>query len=240
MHNEAQFREWLLKSGKTGAAASYPKAIQIISDHYSKQTGRSSDIYAIADQHLISQIAHDYSQSGKYSEFGYEQHGRFRAAIGRYSEFFVQNKDKTSPEGQPAPPPPEPVETQAIPNFAYEKDLKVTLCAQVSDLFPGYKIFGPELTGIEYTIEGRRIDVLLEQIEGTDLLAVELKAGAADFKVFGQISMYMGLLITEFPSRRVSGVIVAGAIEPSLKQACITTDRIILKTYRMSLELDDA
>lgn len=94
--------------------------------------------------------------------------------------------------------------------------------------------------GIEYAIAGKRIDILLEKKDVGDLLAVELKSGTADYKIFGQISMYIGLLLAQFPGRIISGVIVASAIDPSLKHACATTDHVALKVYRMSVELDDA
>ncbi|MGB7816489.1 MAG: hypothetical protein WBL28_09095, partial [Methylotenera sp.] len=61
-----------------------------------------------------------------------------------------------------------------------------------------------------------------------------------DFKVFGQISMYIGLLKRQFPERNISGVIIAGSIDDSLVQASEITDKISLKTYRMSIELEDA
>ncbi|MBF6648096.1 hypothetical protein [Methylobacter sp. BlB1] len=85
---ETMFKDWLLKRGNKGAANSYPKAIHLISEHYSTQTGEQIDIYKLKDQNKISELARDYNQTGKFSEFGYEQHGRFRAAIGRYSDFF--------------------------------------------------------------------------------------------------------------------------------------------------------
>ena len=234
---EQAFRDWLVQQGKAGAAKSYPQAINLLSDHYTKATAQKTDIYAINDQVLISQIAHDYSQSGKFSLYGYEHHSRFRAAIARYAEFFVHHDQ---PEKlQPTQEDVElliPIET----NFAYEKDLQTSVCAQISELFPGYGIFGGNSVGIEYAIANKRIDILLEKKEAGDLLVVELKSGTADYKVFGQISMYIGLLLAEFPSRAISGVIVAGAIDPGLKHACATTDRVALKVYRMSVELDDA
>ena len=107
-------------------------------------------------------------------------------------------------------------------------------------MFPGYKIFGESNQGVEYSLGKRRIDVLLENIESGDLLVVELKSGFADFKVFGQISMYIGLIQKQFPGKSIAGVIVAGGIDESLRQACEITDRIELKIYRMSLELEDA
>ena len=70
--------------------------------------------------------------------------------------------------------------------------------------------------------------------------AVELKSGTADFKAFGQISMYLGLLNKHFTEKSVSGVIIAGRIDESLRQACEITDKVSLKIYRMSIELEDA
>jgi len=234
---EQEFRAWLVERGNPGAARNYPQAIRLISENYSAQSGQRTDIYAIADQVLISQIAHDYSQGGKFSQFGYEQHGRFRAAIGRYAEFFAQRGvPKTPLAGDNETEPPSTPET----NFAYEKDLQTSVCAQISELFPGYGIFGGNSAGIEYSISGKRIDILLERMDDRSLLVVELKSGLADYKVFGQISMYMGLLTDRFPERKISGVIVAGNIDPSLTYACATTREIRLKVYRMSIELDDA
>lgn len=177
---------------------------------------------------------------GKYSDFGYKQHGRYRSAILRYSEFFVHknqqvNEIKTEISQETSQiPEREMLQT----NFAYERDLKKTLCAQISELFPSYKLYGESNVGIEYSIGGRRIDVLLEQIETGNLLAVELKSGVADFKVFGQLSMYLGLLKNKFPDKVILGVIVAGTIEDSLRQACEITDLIELKIYRMNIELE--
>lgn len=241
---EQKFRDWLIRRGNGGAALSYPKAIHIISKHYSAETGVPIDIYSITDQHRISEIAHDYSQSGKFSKFGYDQHGRFRAAIGRYAEFFSEpHHDAVTPPGPDTDtstvgkPLPEPLEPT---NFAYEKDLQRTLCAQVAELFPEHRIFGGTSVGVEYSIGGRRIDVLLEHDATSALLVVELKSGTADFRTFGQVSMYMGLLQAQFPDRAISGIIVASSIDDSLRQAASTSNRVILKVYRMSLELDDA
>lgn len=240
---EQQFRNWLIqvRGLQQASSNSYVSAIRQISEHYSQSTGDQTNIYEITDQNKISEIARDYSQKGRFSEFGYEQHSRFRAAISRYSEFFVHhagavNDGDGSPEIQQEQNEQELEQT----NFAYERDLQTTLCAQVAELFPGYKIYGELNAGVEYSVGGRRIDVLLEHVETKNLLVVELKSGTADFRVFGQISMYIGLMIEEFPDRNITGVIVAGTIHESLKQACEITDKVSLKFYRMSLELEDA
>lgn len=241
---EQQFRLWLIQRGyaEIGAATSYPSAIHQISAHYSQNTGTQIDIYAVTEQKIISQIANDYSQAGRFSDFGYEQHGKYRAAISRYSEFFVHHNDTAEPESYEVVVEENDFEQeleQQRTNFAYERDLQTTLCAQISELFPGYRIFGESNIGIEYAIGGRRVDVLLEQIESGNLLVVELKSGVADYRVFGQISMYIGLLQNQFSNKSISGVIIAGTIHDSLRQACAITDRVELKIYRMSVELEN-
>lgn len=237
---ENLFKNWLLRRGNKSAANSYPKAIHQISEHYSAQTGESIDIYKIKDQSKISGLARDYSQIGKFSKFGYDQHGRFRAAIGRYSDFFVESHGEEHEAEDISTHAANIGEADSSSNFAYEKDLQTALCSHISELFPDFHIYGGIGIGVEYAIGGKRIDVLLEHEHDNSLLVVELKSGEADFKVFGQISMYIGLLSHQFPERIIHGVIIAGSIDESLVHACEITDKVLLKTYRMSIELDDA
>jgi len=123
-------------------------------------------------------------------------------------------------------------------NFSYEKDLKKSMVSQISELFPEYKIYGENNEGVEYLIEGKKIDILLEKNNG-NLLAIELKSGTANYKVFGQLSMYLGLLMDRFPEKEIRGSIVAGEIDNTLKSATRTSELITLKTYKMKLELQN-
>jgi len=126
-------------------------------------------------------------------------------------------------------------------NFTYERDLQNSLISQAESLFPNYKIYG-NYDGVEYTIEGKRIDLLLENKKENKLIAIELKAGSTDYKTFGQLSMYLGLLQKQFPNipkENISGVIVAGEIEKSLKDACLITDKIKLMEYTMKISLEE-
>ncbi|ELM6650660.1 DUF1016 family protein [Vibrio vulnificus] len=125
-------------------------------------------------------------------------------------------------------------------NFAYEKDLQRVLCKQVFNLFPDYQIYGGIAVGVEFQVATRRIDVLLEHKVDNSLLVIELKSGKADFKVFGQLSMYMALVQREFPNRVIKGVIIAGEIEDSLSQAAETNEKVKLMTYEMSIQLQEA
>lgn len=125
--------------------------------------------------------------------------------------------------------------TETLNNFSYESDLKNAMISQINEFFPDYKIFGNN-EGVEYQIEGKRIDILLEKNDGS-LLVVELKAGVTNYKVIGQILMYIGLLTEKFPDREIQGCIIAGEIDNTLKNASKTVKNVSLKSYQMKLEL---
>jgi len=171
---EQLFKNWLVNTRglQQATANSYASAINQISEHYSTNTNAQINIYTIQDQNTVSQIACDYNQAGRFSEFGYEQHSRYRAAISRYSEFFVHHNNTDEQQNNFIEESEIEEGGQLNTNFAYEKDLQTTLCAQITELFPGHRIFGELNTGIEYSIGGRRIDVLLEEINSDNLLAV--------------------------------------------------------------------
>jgi len=232
------FKSWLIQRGNDGAAKSYPGAINRLSVHYSENTGENVNIYALKDVDLVNEIARKYRQDGIYCAYGYEGNGLYRSAIARYSEFltdYLAGGELTEEEFLATTE-----ESPTFCNFTYEKDLKFSLCHQIPDLFPGYKIFGTNNEGVEYSIGGKRIDILLEDIASGSLLAVELKSGIADFRVFGQIAMYLGLLKKHFPDRKAEGVIISGEVDESLKNACLITDAVSLKKYKMSLMLESA
>ncbi|KAF0238785.1 MAG: hypothetical protein FD181_786 [Prolixibacteraceae bacterium] len=238
---EEKFRNYLTKLGLKGAPNNYPQAINLISQHYSSRTGKYIDIYSIKELDKLKVVVQDYEQSGRFADYGYEHHGRYRAAIKKYLEFFEKmNHANTNSEHV--------IEFEEINEdsiseseslFTYERDLQKSLYSDVERLFSEYVIFGNNKEGIEYSINGKRIDLLLVNKITKDLLAIELKSGIADFKVFGQISMYLGLLKNKFPERKAKGLIIAGSIDESLLYACSTTNLISLKTYKMNLQLDE-
>jgi len=237
---QEKFKQWLLATGKSeNTAYSYATSINNISEHYSQITNQKINIYNIQDINLLNAISAKYGQSGTYAEFGNKGKGTKRNAIARYVEYFAQSK--TTSQTEVSTDIDSPFESKIInQNFSYERDLQTSLSLQIDKLFPNYKIFGNASEGIEYTINNRRIDVLLENKTSKDLLAIELKSGEADYKVFGQISMYLGLLQEKFPDRKSKGIIIAGSIQDSLKQAVMITDKIELRTYKMNIELEKA
>jgi hypothetical protein len=156
-----------------------------------------------------------------------------KAIISYYIRFLeISTGEKSGSEASP-------VEDQNVNYFTYEKDLQNSLISQAEELFQGYKIFGDNGEGIEYNINGKRIDILLEHKTENKLLVVELKAGIADYKTFGQIAMYIGPLMQKFPDRQISGVIIAGEIDESLKMSISAYNNVKTMTYEMKLKLDE-
>ncbi|GHV88814.1 hypothetical protein AGMMS50267_11740 [Spirochaetia bacterium] len=166
-----------------------------------------------------------------------------KAIINNYYIPFLNQWDGVS--DVPAPVTPSEVDSSddtdgaRITNFTYERDLQYSLRDQAEELFAGYKIFGDNDTGVEYSIGGKRIDLLLENESENKLLAIELKADVADYKVFGQISMYLSLLEEQFPGKEITGIVIAGEIDDTLKIAAKRDKSIKLKSYKMALTLSD-
>ena len=236
MDRKAQFKDWLIGQGRTsGTAYNYALMADSVARDYSQKMGLNiNSVYEIDDASLISEISRQYAQGGDYEEDGNRNAAGWRNAIGRYSEFFADQLVESNGET-----PPETTNTAnaARSNFGYERDLQRTFCSQISALFPEHKILGRE-----YPVRNRWIDVLLEHTDSKNLLVVELKAGKADFAVFGQISMYIGMLRKQpgLSERKIEGIIIANAIDDGLLYACETSPDISVKTYRMSIELEDS
>lgn len=238
-HFENWLKETENKSGQT--AYNYAKAINRISKHYSENTKQNINLYSVTDLSNLKTIKDLYGTSGIYSEYGHTGNGTNRAAINSLYRFRENTVNTIFPADNEIledviTDDSESNSMKNSTNFSYERDLKSSIVFQINELFPDYKIFGFEDEGIEYSIGGKLIDILLENTNG-NLLAVELKSGRAKFDVFGQISMYLGLLMDKFPEREIKGCIIAGEIDNSLKNASKITDLVTLMSYTMKLEL---
>ena len=125
-----------------------------------KIPGENVNIYALKDVDVVNEIARKYRQDGIYRAYGYEGNGLYRSAIARYSEFLTDYFAGGELTEEEILAPTE--ESPTFCNFTYEKDLKFSLCHQIPDLFPNYKIFGTNNEGVEYTIEGKRMTFCLK------------------------------------------------------------------------------
>ncbi|NDJ79399.1 DUF1016 domain-containing protein [Vibrio campbellii] len=244
-----EFERWMVKEEKKkpNTAYQYAQSIDKISHHYSTHTRQNIDLYRVVDTEVLRTIKDDYSLHGKFSDFGGKGNGTVRNAVATYYRYRIEwalNSSITTgeigDESVPSDNESKASEDEITFNLSYERDLQSSMILQIEGLFPEYQIYGGEtLEGVEFAINGKRIDILLEHKVKKELLAIELKAGIGDFRVFGQIAMYLGLLEERFPDRECSGVIVCGQVDESLALACKMSNRVSLKQYDMQLVLTD-
>ncbi|ALO44876.1 endonuclease NucS domain-containing protein [Pseudohongiella spirulinae] len=196
-------------------------------NHLSRDYGQN--IFDIQDCELAAEVRALYDLNGAKRHVGDYGNGSARNAIIQYSNFLLNLSDEVDePEGRITE-----TEVSEIINFTYEQDLHRALESQINELFPDYILIGSE-----YSIEGVRIDILLER--ENELLVVELKSGRATFAVFGQVSMYIGVLKQKHPDKKIKGLIIAHEIHSGLLAACLTNRDIQCKTYSMKIELKNA
>lgn len=229
MKNE--YREYLTSKYKGTTVISYLAGLNHISQHY------GSDIFQITNPETVEGIRSQYDLHGEYRNIGDYGKGAARASIRQYNNFIkltYENGPDFNPLDEGTSHERAVVDENAKSNasFTYERDLHNSLKHQAKELFPEY-----DLKGSEYTIGNGRIDLLLENEK--ELLVIELKSGIAFAEVFGQISMYLGLLKQEFPQKDIKGVIIASEIHEGLKYACDTNPLITCKTYKMKLSLQE-
>jgi len=244
------FSEYLYKieNKKKQVSYNYSIAIDRLSKHFSDQKKERFDFYEDLSIDTFEAILKLYNRGGQFEMEGDYGNGTNRAAInalGRFKNFLLENdiadlitNEITDYESDKLVEEDEGLIPQVSNLFSYEKDLKRIVIEQVEVLFPGYEIFEGIENGVEYLIKSKRIDILLSN-KNKDFLIVELKAGKAKFEVFGQISMYIGLLQEKFPNNKIDGCIIANEIDKSLEYAVKTNIQVKLKTYSMQLSLQD-
>ncbi|GJQ05974.1 hypothetical protein CAPN010_01320 [Capnocytophaga cynodegmi] len=216
---QTKFENWLRETGKKETTAyNYAQAINRISNHYEENEKQKLNLYKLTSPEELNKYVAIYNKGGKYEDFGDRGNGTNRAAINSYKQF-ISNIENFQNEM-----------IKERSSFSYEKDLQSSIINQIDILFPNYRIVEQE-----YEIEGKKIDILLAK--DNELLVIELKKDEANYKVFGQISMYIGLLKERYPNNEIKGCIIANSIDDSLVAACKTNENISLKVYLTQIKL---
>lgn len=124
--------------------------------------------------------------------------------------------------------------------FAFEKDLKNYLAKNLAVLEPGLKIYQDEdgdISGIEYPVGGRFIDILAIDKTG-GFVVVELKVSRGYDRTIGQILRYMAYIQKNLAKgSKVRGIIVANEITEDLKMAASMVQNIQLAEYQINFTL---
>jgi endonuclease len=94
-------------------------------------------------------------------------------------------------------------------------------------------------SGVEYPTGVGPIDILAIDSDGS-YVVFELKRGRVADKAIGQISRYMGWLITNSEEgTKVKGVIVAKDISQNLRHAVVAVPNVSLFEYHISFTLNE-
>ena len=94
-----------------------------------------------------------------------------------------------------------------------EKDIENLLANYPDEFFPGE---GFKLIDQQFTIEGKRIDILFEDKHGRQII-VEVKRGILSREASGQIAEYYGLLKTENETKNYELILCANIIPKERK-----------------------
>jgi endonuclease len=130
-------------------------------------------------------------------------------------------------------------EAEGPNEFAYESDLRDFLAKNLSILERGLRLYEEEgITGIEFPVGGRFIDILAVTPEG-DYVVIELKVSRGYDRVVGQLLRYMAWIAKNQaePMQRVRGIIVAREITADLSLACSGLPNVELFEYQLSVSL---
>jgi len=123
--------------------------------------------------------------------------------------------------------------------FAYEADLRNYLAKNLASLEEGLRLYDEEgITGIEFPVGGRYIDILATDYSG-GLVVIELKVSRGYDRVVGQLMRYVAWIKKNLAEKdqRVRGIIVAREISEDLILACSLVPDVELFEYQLSLAL---
>ncbi|MGH8546141.1 MAG: endonuclease NucS domain-containing protein [Gammaproteobacteria bacterium] len=118
-----------------------------------------------------------------------------------------------------------------------ESELHAYLAQNLAHLEPGLQPYDPDNFMEVTTDDGGRIDLLCRD-KDRRIVVVELKKGAGDDKVVGQLARYIGWAKQKIANGdQVRGVIVAHVISDRLKQAARAFDDVRLVAYEVTFKL---
>jgi hypothetical protein len=174
----------------------------------------------------------------------------FKVGPGRY-RLWDQSTDPAPRYGDQSTVSPEDVPVEEADNeesdiengvgsreFAFERDLRNYLARNLSMLEHGFALFqDEELSGVEFPVGGRFIDLLAEDGEG-GLVVIELKVSRGYDRVVGQLLRYMAWVKRNLADgKRVRGFIVASELTDDLRLAASLVPDVSLFQYELALRL---
>jgi hypothetical protein len=124
---------------------------------------------------------------------------------------------------------------KADKQFDLEAQLQEVLRDEIDQLESGLVVIDG---GSERSVNSGEIDILARAGDGS-LVVIELKRALARRDTIGQITGYMGDLMTEEPGENVRGIIVAADFDKSCLGAARAIPMLMLKRYRFNFEFEE-
>lgn len=127
----------------------------------------------------------------------------------------------------------------AAREFAFERDLRNYLSKNLDSLEAGLRLYEDEgLTGVEFPVGGRYIDILAVDAQG-EFVVIELKVSRGYDRAVGQLLRYMGWVEKNLArDNKVRGMIVANEITEDLKLAASRVAGVRLFEYGILFNLN--
>ena len=122
--------------------------------------------------------------------------------------------------------------------FALESHLRDFLAKDLAHIESGLRLYrSGERSGIEYPVEGGRIDILAVD-KNENLVVIELKLSQGRNKVLGQLLYYMGWVDANLSNVPCRGIVIASEISKELATAVSRAPGVKLYIYKMSFSVE--
>lgn len=136
-------------------------------------------------------------------------------------------------------PPPDDPPTPNATEFALEAHLRDFLAKHPDHIEPGMRLHkANETTGVEFPVEGGRIDLLAVDKAGK-FVVIELKVSQGRNKALGQLLYYMAWVDRHLGNGPCRGIVIGSEISPELAVAISRTPGVSLRRYRMQFSVEE-
>ena len=129
------------------------------------------------------------------------------------------------------------IEDQSDLLVSVEAQLRDYLAKNLGKLEKGLNFWHDSPPSVEYTINGRRIDILAKDLQGNPVI-IELKRERAYDRVVGQALLYQALVSAKFGVGKVRVILVANEMTTELRLACTKQLDFTLFEYELTMQLN--
>ena len=152
----------------------------------------------------------------------------------RYEAFLSGNELEPDGEHMDEQPPA----SEASVEFAVESHLRDFLAKNLERIESGMRLYiSPENRGVEYPIDGGRIDLLAVDQNGK-YVVIELKLSQGRNKALGQLIYYMSWVDRHLGNGPCRGFIIASEITEELTIAVARVPGVSLAKYKMNFAIE--